>query len=148
MKWVTRSRLHVDRVACPWLIRRFVDSRAEFILAPKSEVLAVAEAEGAIAFDSPGAPLGHVGQRCTFDAIIARYALGDPALLLLAEIVRAADTDRLADHPVAAGLEAIAKGFGLVCTDDAENLARQFVVYDALYAWCRLEVAAGRGPKG
>lgn len=146
MKWVTRSRLHVDRVACPWLIKRFVDSRAEFIFAPKSEVLAVAEAEGGLAFDSPGAPLGHEGGQCTFDAIIARYGLGDPALLLLARIVRAADTDRLADHPAAAGLEAIAKGFGLVCPDDAENLSRQFVVYDALYAWCRLEVAAGRGP--
>ncbi|MCA1988438.1 MAG: chromate resistance protein [Desulfarculus sp.] len=142
MRWVTRSRLHVDRVACPWLIRRFVDSQAEFVFVPKAEVLRVAEEQGAIAFDSPGAPLHHQGDRCTFDAIIDRYGLDDPALLRLAEIVRAADTDRLDQHPVAAGLEAVAKGFGLVCPDDAENLARQMAVYDALYAWCRLQVAA------
>lgn len=143
MKWITRSHVHVDRVACPWLIRRFVDSEAEFLFVPASRVDAAAKESGAIPFDVSGAELGHHGGECSFQAIVKAYGLKDPALLMLAGIVGCADTDRLADHPVAAGLEAIAVGYSLRFPDDAENLARQFEVYDALYAWCRLE-AAGR----
>lgn len=141
MKWVTRSHVHVDRAACPWLISRFVDSQAEFLFVPKSQVSAIAEREGAIPFDVPGVELGHHDEKCSFDAILAHYGLTDPALLRLAGIVRAADTNRPADDPIAAGLEAIAVGYGLRFPDDHENLARQFEVYDALYAWCRLQVA-------
>ena len=141
MKWVTRSHVHVDRVACPWLITRFIDSEAEFRFAPKDEVLAVAEREGAIPFDSPGVELTHDGDLCSFDALIRKYRLTDPALLRLARIVNAADTDRFERDPVAAGLEAIAVGYSLRFPDDLENLERQFAVYDALYAWCRLDTA-------
>ena len=141
MKWVTRSHVHVDRVACPWLITRFIDSEAEFRFAPKDEVLAVAEREGAIPFDSPGVELTHDGDLCSFDVIIRKYRLTDPALLRLARIVNAADTDRFERDPVAAGLEAIAVGYSLRFPDDLENLEHQFAVYDALYAWCRLDTA-------
>jgi len=141
MLWITRSRVHVDRVACPWLIRRFVDSEARFVFVPKSRVAAVAEETGAIPFDAPGVELGHHDGRCSFEAILAKYDLTDPALARLGKIVHAADIseDRQTDG-VAPGLEAIAKGFGLLFPDDAANLERQFVVYDALYAWCRLGV--------
>jgi len=141
MKWVTRSHVHVDRVACPWLITRFVDSNAEFRFVPKNEVLAVAEREEAIPFDSPGAELTHDGDLCSFDVIIRKYHLTDPALLRLARIVNAADTDRPERDPIAAGLEAIAVGYSLRYPDDCENLEHQFAVYDALYAWCRLDTA-------
>ncbi len=141
MKWITRSHVHVDRVACPWLISRFIDSSAEFLFVPKSQVLTVAEKEGAIAFDTPGAALHHRGSLCTFDVLIEEYELEDKALLRLARIVNAADTDNLQDDPMAAGLEAIAVGFGLRFPDDFANLAHQFEMYDALYAWCRLDVA-------
>jgi len=141
MKWITRSHVHVDRVACPWLINRFIDSAAEFIFVPKSRVLEVAKQEGAIAYDTPGAELHHRGDLCTFDVLIEDYELVDKGLLRLAKIVNAADTDNLQNDPMAAGLEAIAVGFGLRFPDDFENLERQFEVYDALYAWCRLDVA-------
>ncbi len=141
MKWITRSHVHVDRVACPWLITRFIDSDAELLFVPKSQVLAVAEKEGAIAYDTPGAELHHRGDLCTFDVLIAEYELVDKALLRLAKIVNAADTDNLQNDPMAAGLEAIAVGFGLRFPDDFVNLEHQFQVYDALYAWCRLDVA-------
>jgi len=141
MKWVTRSHVHVDRVACPWLITRFIDSEAEFRFVPKDEVLALAEREGAIPFDSPGVELTHDGDLCSFDVIIRKYRLTDPALLRLARIVNAADTDRFERDAVAAGLEAIAVGYSLRFPDDLENLERQFAVYDALYAWCRLDTA-------
>ncbi len=141
MKWITRSHVHVDRVACPWLIMRFIDSDAELMFVPKSQVLAVAEKEGAIAYDTPGAELHHRDDLCTFDVLIAEYELVDKALLRLAKIVNAADTDNLQNDPMAAGLEAIAVGFGLRFPDDFENLEHQFQVYDALYAWCRLDVA-------
>jgi hypothetical protein len=131
----------VDRVACPWLIQRFVDSEAEFLFVASSEVASLAEAADAIPFDVPGAELGHRDGACSFDAVIAKYGLKDKALLRLAKIVNAADTSRLADDPLAAGLEAIATGFGIRFPDDLENLERQFEVYDALYAWCRLDVA-------
>ncbi len=139
MKWITRSHVHVDRVACPWLISRFVDSDAEFLFVPKSQVLEIAKRENAIPFDIPDVELGHHGDGCSFDAIISKYGLTDKALLRMAKIVNAADTDRLSADPIAAGLEAIATGYSLRYPDDHENLAHQFEVYDALYAWCRLQ---------
>lgn len=141
MKWLTRSHVHVDRVACPWLISRFIDSEAEFLFVPASQIEKTAKETGAIPFDAPGAALGHHNGECSFQTIVKTYNLKDPALILMAEIVGCADTDRLADHPVAAGLEAIATGYSLRFPDDSENLGLQFQVYDALYAWCRLETA-------
>ncbi len=142
MKWVTRSHVHVDRVACPWLISRFIDSDAEFIFVPKSQVDKVAKETGAIPFDAPGVELGHHGNKCSFETIIEKYELKDPALLRLAEIVHSADISADFDKdPIAAGLEAIAVGYSLRFPDDMENLSRQFEVYDALYSWCRLQVA-------
>ncbi|MCU0573399.1 MAG: chromate resistance protein [Syntrophobacteraceae bacterium] len=143
MKWITRSHVHVDRVACPWLITRFVDSDATFLFVPKSKVLEVAQKEGAIPFDTPGAELHHRGDLCSFDVIIQEYQLTDKALLRMARIINAADTDRLDADPLAAGFEAIAVGYSLRYPDDHENIERQFEVYDALYAWCRLDVARG-----
>ena len=144
MKWITRSHVHVDRVACPWLISRFIDNEAEFLFVPAGWIERAAKESGAIPFDAPGAELGHHGGDCSFQTIVKTYGLKDPALLLLAEIVGCADTDRLAAHPVAAGLEAIAVGYSLRFPDDGENLARQFEVYDSLYAWCRLETAKSK----
>jgi hypothetical protein len=141
MKWITRSHVHVDRVACPWLITRFIDSDAEFLFVPKSKVLEIAEMEGAIPFDTPGAELHHRGDMCTFDVIIEDYELTDKALLRMARVINAADTDRLDADPLAAGLEAIAVGYSLRYPDDLENIEGQFEVYDALYAWCRMDVA-------
>ena len=143
MKWVTRSHVHVDRVACPWLITRFIDSEAEFLFVPKSQVDMVASAEGAIPFDAPGVELGHHDGLCSFETIIRKYELTDKALLRLAKIVHAADTDQFETDPMAVGLEAIAVGYSLRFPDDLENLHRQFELYDALYAWCRLQVAKG-----
>jgi hypothetical protein len=145
MKWITRSHVHVDRVACPWLIARFVDSEAEFFFVPRSQVKKVAEETGAIPFDAPAVELGHRDNKCSFETIMERYGLTDAALLRLAHIVRAADIeDDLDSDPIARGLEAIAVGYGLRFPDDLENLERQFEVYDALYAWCRLQVARER----
>ncbi len=142
MKWITRSHVHVDRVACPWLIARFVDSEAEFLFVPKSQIKKVAEETGAIPFDAPGVELGHRDGKCSFEAIVEHYGLVDKALLRLAHIVHAADVEEDIDSdPVARGLEAIAVGYSLRFPDDLENLERQFDVYDALYAWCRLQVA-------
>jgi hypothetical protein len=131
----------VDRVACPWLIRRFIDSEAEFLFVPKNQVKAVAEKEGAIPFDTPGVELDHDGDLCTFDVMIREYGLTDKPLSRLAKIVNAADTRRLENDPLAAGFEAIAVGYGLRFPDDQKNLEKQFEVYDALYAWCSLDVA-------
>jgi hypothetical protein len=142
MKWITRSHVHVDRVACPWLISRFVDSEAEFQFVPASQIDKVARESCAIPFDAPGVELGHVDGRCSFESIISTYGLKEPGLLRLAQIVHAADVAEDIDKdPVARGLEAIASGFSIRFPDDAENLARQFELYDALYAWCRLQVA-------
>lgn len=142
MKWITRSHVHVDRVACPWLITRFIDSEAEFVFVPASQVQKVADETGAIPFDVSGAELGHVDGRCSFESIIQKYELKEPGLLRLARIVHAADVaDDIDQDPLARGLEAIASGYSLRFPDDEENLARQFEVYDALYAWCRLDVA-------
>jgi len=142
MKWLTRSHVHVDRVACPWLITRFVDSEAEFLFVPKSQVDATSKKTGAIPFDAPGVELGHHEGRCSFESILLKYDLKDPALLRMARIVHAADVaEDIETDPLGRGLEAIATGYGLRYPDDAENLSHQFQVYDALYAWCRLEVA-------
>ena len=145
MIWITRSHVHVDRVACPWLITRFVDNEAEFLFVPKSQIDKVAAETGAIPFDVPGVELGHKDGRCSFESIIAKYELKDPALLRLAKIVHAADVSEDIDaDPVARGLEAIATGFSLRFPEDEENLSIQFEVYDALYAWCRLQAAKGQ----
>ncbi|HEY3216829.1 MAG TPA: chromate resistance protein ChrB domain-containing protein [Candidatus Eisenbacteria bacterium] len=142
MKWVTRERPKVDRVACPWLIRRFVDPDAEFLYVPAEQVKPVAESERAIPFDVPDVELGHRGPRCSFDAILDRYGLDDPGLRRLALIVRGADTADKDLTPESRGLEAIARGFGLVYADDRQQLAAELPVYDALYAWCRAQVEA------
>jgi hypothetical protein len=142
MKWVTRSHVHVDRVACPWLITRFIDSNAEFIFVPKIEIYTVVENMWAIPFDAPGAELGHMDGRCSFESIIAKYDLKDPGLLRLAKIIHAADIKEDIDKdPIARGLEAIASGYSLRFPNDLENMEQQFEVYDALYAWCRLAIA-------
>ena len=145
MKWLTRSHVHVDRVACPWLITRFIDNEAEFLFVPKSQVDRVAAETGAIPFDAPGVELGHHEGRCSFESIMLKYGLTNPALQRLAKIVHAADVAEDIDaDPLARGLEAIATGYSLRYPDDGENLAHQFEVYDALYAWCRLQVAGGK----
>jgi hypothetical protein len=141
MLWITRSHVHVDRVACPWLITRFVDNEAEFLFVPKNQVEKVAHETGAIPFDAPGVELGHQEGRCSFESIMLKYDLKEPGLVRLAQIVHSADVSADIDKdPVARGLEAIATGFSLRFPEDEENLAHQFEVYDALYAWCRLDV--------
>ncbi|TVL97024.1 MAG: chromate resistance protein [Candidatus Brocadia sp. WS118] len=142
MKWITRSHVHVDRVACPWLITRFIDSQAEFLFVPKSQVEKVAKETGAIPYDAPDVELGHHDGKCSFETIMEKYGLTEPALLRLAKIVHAADIEAdLHTDEIAPGLEAIAVGYNLRFPDDMENLPRQFEVYDALYAWCRLQAA-------
>ncbi len=142
MKWITRSHVHVDRVACPWLIARFVDSEAQFLFVPRSEIERVAAETGAIPFDAPGVELGHHEGRCSFEAILRKYDLKDPGLLRLAQIVHAADVAEDIDRdPLARGLEALATGYSLRYPDDWENLQHQFELYDSLYAWCRLQAA-------
>jgi hypothetical protein len=136
VKWVTRERPKIDRLACPWLVSRFVDPEAEFLFVPADTVVSVARQTGAIPYDVPGVELTHVGEKCSFDAILAKYGLNDPALDRLAEIVRAADTDRLDLAPEAAGLLAISVGLGRVYADDHVVLSHAKVLYDALYAWC------------
>ena len=137
MKWVTRERPKIDRLACPWLIRRFIDREAHIDYVPATEVLAVAESEGAIPFDVPGVELTHLGPLCSFDAFLEKYRLEDPALARMAEIVRAADTDTLERSPQAAGLLAISLGLGANIADDQELLNTAIPLYDALYTWCR-----------
>ncbi len=144
MKWITRSHVHVDRVACPWLILRFIDNEAEFLFVPKAQIEQVVRETGAIPFDAPNVELGHHEGRCSFESILLKYDLKDPALLRLARIIHSADVAEDIDKdPIARGLEAVASGFSLRFPDDEENLDRQFDVYDSLYAWCRLQVAKG-----
>jgi hypothetical protein len=144
MLWVTRSHVHVDRVACPWLISRFVDNLAEFLFVSSSQIEQIVKETSAIPFDAPGVELGHTDGRCSFESIIVKYDLKEPGLLRLAKIVHAADVSEEIDQdPIARGLEAIASGYSLRFPKDEENLAAQFEVYDALYAWCRLDVARG-----
>jgi len=142
VKWVTRSHVHVDRIACPWLITRFIDSEAEFIYVAKNQVEEIVKKTGAIPYDVPNVELGHKDNKCSFESIIEKYGLTDPALLRLAKIIHAADIEsELHTDTIAPGLEAIATGYSLRFPDDLENLERHLEVYDALYAWCRLEVA-------
>jgi rhodanese-related sulfurtransferase len=143
-RWVTRERPKIDRIACPWLVRRFIDPRAEFIYLPKDEVLKQAAQLKAVAYDIPGAPISHDGELCSFDTLLAAFELRDPALDILAAIVRGADTDRLELAPQSAGLLAFSLGLSaLHATDDHAMLEAAMPLYDALYAWCRLQ-AAGR----
>jgi hypothetical protein len=146
MKWVTRARPKVDRVACPWLIKRFVDSQAEFLYVPPDQVMEVAKREDAIPFDVANVELGHKGPECSFDAIIKKYNLTDRALHLLAPIVRGADTEAKQLTPESAGLEAIAEGFRLVYSDDHEQLKHELPVYEALYAYCQQMVRRENKP--
>ncbi len=144
MQWITRSHVHVDRVACPWLITRFVDNEADFLFVPRKDVDQIASETGAIPFDAPGVELGHTDGRCSFESIMVKFDLKDPALQRMAKIVHAADVSEDIDKdPIARGLEAIAVGYSLRYPSDEENLLHQFEVYDALYAWCRLQVAKG-----
>ena len=140
MKWVTREKAKVDRIACPWLIKKFVDSKAEFLFVPANKVLEVAKEKSAIPFDIPNIELGHHDDKCSFDAIIEKYDLKDPVLLELAKIVRAADTDRKELATESIGLEAIAEGFRQITKDDFDNMSKQFYVYDALYAYCERKI--------
>jgi len=146
MKWITRSHVHVDRVACPWLITRFIDNEAEFLFVPVSQLEKVVKETGAIPFDAPGVELGHgPGGHCSFESFILKYGLKEPGLLRMAKIVHAADVAEDIDKdPIARGLEAIASGYSLRFSEDMDNLEHQFEVYDALYAWCRLQAAQGR----
>ena len=137
MKWITRERPKIDRVACPWLIARFIDRDAEFVFAPPSEVKRLAAETGAIPFDVEGVELSHDGPLCSFDALLAKYQLDDPSLQELAVIIRGADTARLDLAPQAAGLLAISLGLSHNFGDDHEQLRHGFVIYDALYAWSR-----------
>lgn len=147
MKWITRERVKVDRVACPWLIKKFVDSTAEFLFVPSDKVMEIAEREGATPYDIQGAELGHHGEECSFEAIVKKYDLTDNlALVLLGKIVNGADTDNtLWKQPEGAGLEALAEGFRhLGYKDDHEQNAAEWIVYDALYACCQESVRQGK----
>ena len=146
MKWVTRKNANVDRIACPWLIRRFVDKNPEFLYVPAEAVRAVAEREGAIPYDVTGVELGHVDGRCSFESLMVKYNLTDPALRRLAKIVHGADVSEDVNiTPEAAGLKAIAHGFALLHGDnDHEKIRLETPMYDALYAWCQRQVAEGR----
>jgi hypothetical protein len=150
MKWITREKVKVDRVACPWLIRKFVDPQAEFLFVPSDQVTAVAERESATPYDVKDVELGHHGQECSFEAILRKYDLmQNPALALLGKIVNGADTDNtLWQQPEGPGLEAIAEGFRhLGLADDHAMVQAESIVYDALYAYCQAMVAQGR-PNG
>jgi hypothetical protein len=144
MKFVTREKAKVDRIACPWVISRFVDKKAEFLFVPKEKVFETAKKEGAVPFDTPGAELHHYqenGQeRVSFDAVLKKYKLTEPALLDMAEIVRGADASLKLPRPEAAGLEAMALGFRRIAKDDHENMRLQFPAYDALYAYCQWRI--------
>lgn len=136
MKWVTRERPKIDRIACPWLIAKFIDDEPEFLYVPSADVLLVAKETGAIPYDIPGVEFSHVGELCSFDAFLKKYKLTDPALLQLAAIVRGADTSRLDLTPQSAGLYAISLGLSHNLHNDHEMLKHGMVIYDALYAWC------------
>lgn len=141
MKWVTREKARVDRIACPWLISRFIDREPQFLFVPAAQVMAVAEREQAIPYDVPDVELGHHGDECSFDAFLVKYKLDDPALKRLALIVRGADTPNRALTQESAGLYACATGFQALSKDDFDNMARQFPAYDALYAFCQTQTA-------
>ena len=137
MKWITREKVKVDRVACPWLIKKFVDPEAEFLFVPANEVAARAAELGATPFDIEGCELGHHGEDVSFNSFLKKYNLSDPALVLLGEIVRAADSHPSKPHPAGEGLRWVALGFSALGLSDRDILAREFIVYDALYAECQ-----------
>jgi hypothetical protein len=137
MKWITRERPKIDRIACPWLIARFIDQQSEFLYVPSADVFRIAEDIGAIPYDIPGAELSHEGDLCSFDAFLKKYQLTEPALQQLAVIVRGADTSRPNLTPESAGLYAVSLGLSHNFADDHEMLEQGMVVYDALYAWCK-----------
>jgi hypothetical protein len=137
MKWITRERPKIDRIACPWLVARFIDQESEFLYVPSSDVLSVADETKAIPYDIPGVELTHEGELCSFDAFLKKYQLDDPALSRLALIVRGADTSRLELTPQSAGLYALSLGLSHDFADDHEMLKHGMVMYDALYAWCK-----------
>jgi hypothetical protein len=147
MKWVTREHAKVDRIACPWLIKNFVDKDAEFLFVSADKVMQVAKEKNAFPYDVPDVELGHHGEECSFDAILKKYELGkkDPALLELAKIVRGADTPNRTLTPQSEGLVAIAMGFAMNAKDDFDNMSKQFSVYDALYSFCKSKLAT-KGP--
>ena len=146
MKWITREKVKVDRVACPWLIKKFVDPKAEFLFVPADKVMEIAAREQAIPYDVPNVEFGHHGKACSFEAILQKHNLDDPALVLLGKIVNGADTDNtLWNQPESAGLKAIAEGFRyLGFKDDQEINAAEWIVYDALYAYCQEMVGQGK----
>lgn len=137
MKWVTRERPKIDRIACPWLIAHFIDKEAEFLYVPTNKVLSTAKETGAVPYDVPGVEMGHDGEMCSFDAFIKKYKLTDPALQQLATIVRGADTDRHDLAPQAAGLLAISLGLSRNYANDHEMLQQGMIIYDALFSWCK-----------
>lgn len=137
MKWITRERPKIDRIACPWLIARFIDKSPEFLYVPAAEVLRVAQEQDAVPYDIPGVEFSHVGDLCSFDAFLSKYELDDPPLAELAMIVRGADTSRLDLTPQSGGLFAISLGLSVLYDDDHEMLKHGMVIYDALYAWCQ-----------
>jgi hypothetical protein len=137
MKWVTRERPKIDRIACPWLITRFIDKDPEFLFVPSADITRVHHETGAIPYDVPGVELTHVGEFCSFDAFLEKYRLDDPALARLAVIVRGADTGRLDLAPESPGLLAVSLGLSAIFADDHEMLKHGLVVYDGLYAWAK-----------
>ena len=139
MKWVTREHVHVDRVACPWLIKRFIDPEAKFIFVPPEKIQEVVKKQGAIPYDCEGVELGHKGDKCTFDAIIEKYNVSDPFVKELALIVRAADTGNPSLAPEATGLEAISAGAMMIVKDDYEAIQKGNYIYDSLYAYLKLK---------
>jgi hypothetical protein len=145
MKWITREKVKVDRVACPWLIKKFVDPQAEFLFVPANQVEAKAKELGATPFDIDGCELGHHGEDVSFDSILKKYQLDDPALGLLAEIVRAADSHPSKPHPAGEGLRWVAFGFNALGLSDHNILAKEFIVYDALYAECQRQAKTKQG---
>ncbi len=136
--------MHVDRTACPWLIKKFIDTRAEFIFVPAERIEEFVKKENAIPYDAPNVELGHHGEKCSFDSIIEKYGVTDPAVLELAKIVRAADTDKMDMTPEAAGLEAVMTGIGMMTKDDQEAIEKARTVYDALYMNCKLRIIRDR----
>jgi hypothetical protein len=143
MKWITREHAKVDRIACPWLIKNFVDKDAEFLFVPADKVMQIAEEQNATPFDVPNVDLGHHGKECSFDAIVKKYSLDkkDPSLAEIAKIVRGADTSNRSLTPQSEGLLAIAYGFSMNAKDDHDNMNKQFYVYDALYSFCKWKLS-------
>jgi hypothetical protein len=143
-RWITRARPKIDRIACPWLVLRFIDAQAQFFYVPADQVFSEARRLDAVAYDLPGAPITHEGERCSFDALLRAYGLEDPGLQCLAAIVRGADTGRPELAPQSAGLLAVSQGLSLLHTDDHAMLQAALPLYDALYAWCRNRPGADR----